>query len=277
MFTRRTRSALFIDYENVAHQSLPSTIANWLSWLEAGEFDEEKRARRFVEKRIYWNTTAEQHREKFAAAGFTPVLCEKFFGLKNGADIRIVLDAYDMLVSQPRISEFIFISLDTDYVPLLQRLAQKSKQTAILVSEQSPHAHATYSRYADTVIPLRKFMAATQFAKPRQTFAQWLRTVATLALQRKLAAPRDLIGLATDHVIRVTSLKPSQYTSRAAIDAELRKMKEFWTTGKGAYLGKGRYRDLMQEVAKTSERIVLDFVGPQRILNVRYVPKDEED
>src|SRR6476661_6110060 len=84
---RPIKSALFIDFENVGHRALAETIPNWIGWFEQGEFDDARRRRKFLVKRIYWNSAGEQYKDQFKDGGFTSVLCEKFAGLKNGADI----------------------------------------------------------------------------------------------------------------------------------------------------------------------------------------------
>jgi hypothetical protein len=278
MFRRNVKSALFIDYENVSHRSLPATIAKWLAWLEDGEFEEGRRRRRsFVEKRIYWNTMAEQHRERFESAGFTAVLCEKFSGLKNGADIRMALDVQDAMIKQKHIREFILITRDSDFVPVLQRLAQNARETAILVSEQTPQVYTTYSHFADIIIPLRKFMAATEYVRPARSLLGWRRGPSVAANPEISPEPqKDLVALATDYVIRVASLKPNLYTSRVEIERELRKIPAFATNGRNPYLGRGSYRALMLELATRSDRlVVVPALGTG--VNVRYVPKDEGD
>ena len=79
MFSRSTRSAIFIDYENVGHRALPDTIPNWIAWLERGEFDKPARRRRkLIQKRVYWNSAADHLRDNFQKAGFTAILCPKF-------------------------------------------------------------------------------------------------------------------------------------------------------------------------------------------------------
>ena len=88
-------SAVFIDYENVAYRVLPGTIANWVAWLERGEFDASRKRRKFLLKRIYWNSSANHLREKFEHHDFQPIVCEKFTGLKNGADIKMAIDVIE--------------------------------------------------------------------------------------------------------------------------------------------------------------------------------------
>ena len=80
---RKRRSALFIDFENVRMRSSPEMIAALIAWLEDGKFDQAGGKRKLVQKRIYWNSSAEKHRDAFEAAGFEVVLCEKFSTMKN--------------------------------------------------------------------------------------------------------------------------------------------------------------------------------------------------
>ena len=110
-------SAVFIDYENVAYRVLPGTIANWVAWLERGEFDARRKRRKFLLKRIYWNSSANHLREKFEHHDFEPIVCEKFTGLKNGADIKMAIDVIEATLDDSRIREFILVTRDpTSYL-----------------------------------------------------------------------------------------------------------------------------------------------------------------
>ena len=63
----RIQSALFIDHENVGGLCPPEKIANWIAWLEDGEFDE-GRKRKLADMRVYWNPSALKHEKAFEAA-----------------------------------------------------------------------------------------------------------------------------------------------------------------------------------------------------------------
>jgi hypothetical protein len=81
MFRRRVKYALFVDFDNVSRYVPPSKIVSWLSWLEDGHFADDGRKRTFLEKRIYWNSAHEIHREAFEEADFDVVLtCPPLFG-----------------------------------------------------------------------------------------------------------------------------------------------------------------------------------------------------
>jgi uncharacterized protein (TIGR00288 family) len=300
MLRLRLRTAVFIDYENVHHGALPKTIPNWTAWLESGEFDPKRRRRTLVVKRIYWNSQTDHLRPRFKQFGFVPVLCEKYAQLKNGADIRITIDIVESTVKNPNIDEYILVTKDSDFVPVLQMLTQKKKQTAVLVDPSKPTIHTTYRRHADIVIPVQDFMAATTFSaqsggRMRRAFALIRDRINSFTTQRhkRRAAERAaaqaaaaaeaasterdaLLDLAVDHLIKVTSLLPNQATAARKIEKELGKLQGFATTGKAAYLGYRTYQDLMREIARRTDRIKITPATGGGI-SVSYVPKDEEE
>lgn len=168
MFRTRIKSSLFIDFENVGHHCSPDRFSNWLQWIEDGEFDDDGRKRHLVEKRVYWNPSHQRYKDAFERNGFEVVLCEKLANLKNGADIRIALDVMERLVERWPATEYILFAQDTDYVPVLQRLRLKAKQSAILVDEKQERVFSTYDLQADICIPLRVFREeAVTYVRPR--------------------------------------------------------------------------------------------------------------
>lgn len=305
------RSALLIDYENVAHRILPDTIPNWVAWLERGEFDAARRKRRrFVTKRIYWNSAANHLRGTFEKFGFSCVLCERLAGLKNGADIKMAMDIVEFTRDKPRIDEFVLLTRDSDFVPVLKLLRQRKRRTAVLVDPRSHKVFSTYRTHADTVIPMQDFLQATGYRKParRQLIRQatrWIgqkagnaarwpidqtrRLARTIADRRAAAqAASEMaaqtaneatdaaarIDQAVDYTIRVTSLQPNQSTAKKVILRELAKIPGFSTSGARSYLGRTSYRALMQEIARRTDKLRLTF--PSGGVSVMYVPKDEE-
>src|SRR5215510_11220813 len=171
---RKVRSALFIDFENVGGKLSPTALPAMTAWLEDGRFDELGRRRKLVAKRVYWNSAAEKHRDAFEAAGFEVVLCEKFSAMKNGADIRMALDVLDSCWKAPEIKEYILFTTDTDFVPVLQRLTEKQKLSAILVNEATMVSHTAFSIYADMVVPMRELVSeGLSYSRPE---GGWLRS-----------------------------------------------------------------------------------------------------
>jgi uncharacterized LabA/DUF88 family protein len=68
---------------------------------------------------------------------------------KNSADIRLVIDALDLLRHTTRFDEFIIMSGDADFVPLLVHLREHERQTMIAFAGQIASA---YRGTADAVI-----------------------------------------------------------------------------------------------------------------------------
>lgn len=285
MFKRRLRSALFIDYENV--QLDADSIANVVAWLEDGEFDIDKRRRKLLAKHVYWNSSAEKHRRSYEAHGFNVVLCEKYANLKNGADIRMTMDMVEAMIRRPQIEEFILISKDSDFIPVIQRLGTRSKRTTVLVDESKPSNHTAFSQHADTTIPIRVLLSeGRRYVRPargmlerlglkrRSPKISALKTAAVNSGSSPVSAPiptKADIDLAVDRVIKVASRNPGQSTGRQSITKELRGVPGFSTNGAQRYLGLNSYEALVREIARRDKRITIktEKLGGMSIV---YVP-----
>jgi uncharacterized protein (TIGR00288 family) len=280
MLRRRIRSALFIDFENMP---LPANaIPNWLAWLEDGMFDQGNR-RQFLLKRVYWNAAAEKHREAFQSHDFDVVHCDRFHGLPNSVDMRMAVDIVETTYTNPNIDEFILITRDSDFVPVLQRLDEKRKRTAFVANETDINIYTTFRQHADVIIPLRALNAAKQYV--RSTDGLLGKIGRTLRQQQKAgkvtAAAKpplptsqpavDPMQLALDRVIKTASLNPNKETAQTKILKALTSVPGFTSSGKNSYLGKGSYRELMKELARTDPRIKV--IDHQRGMGVKYVTK----
>ena len=296
----RLRSALFIDFENIGPRVSPAALRAMTAWLEDGRFDEASRRRRLVSKRVYWNSSAEKHRDTFEAAGFEVVLCEKFSAMKNGADIRMALDVLDSCWKAPRIKEYILFTTDSDFVPVLQRLTEKRKLSAILVNEATMVSHTAFSIYADVVVPVRELVnEGLTYARPER---RWMRSLVERKLpdssstpstgrpstapakpaqagadtdraRRKGGPALSLLAHAERAVLRVASRTPQKHVPRRAIEKELQLIKGFKKAGQDAYLGKQHYQGLMLEVARMNKRIKVQQ-GRNNSASVMYIPED---
>jgi hypothetical protein len=291
---RKRRSALFIDFENVGSKVSLASIAAMTAWLEDGKFDATGGKRKLLSKKIYWNSSAEKHREVFEAAGFEVVLCEKFSSMKNGADIRMALDVLDTCWMMPEIKEYILFTTDSDFVPVLQRLAEKSKLSAILVNEAKMDSHTAFSIYADVVVPVRELVSeGLTYRRPKNGLLEVLRqkgadkgasatvmaSAAASARAAGRAEPGDAKGAhaqgqlaqAERAVVRVTSRTPKKFVARKAIERQLQQINGFKKTGPNAYLGKRHYQGLMTEIARLNKQIRVQ-PGRSQSASVMYVP-----
>jgi uncharacterized LabA/DUF88 family protein len=284
---RRIRSALFIDFENVATKPSATAISSLLAWLEDGKFDDAQGKRLLLRKTVYWNSSAERHRDVFEDAGFEVMLCEKFSAMKNGADIRMALDILDTCWKDPDITEYILFTTDSDFVPVLQRLTEKSKTSAILVNETKMESHTAFSIYADVLIPLRHLNEAFIYdRKPKGLINSFRNTISltpTLDLSPKSpfkTSPATVVDTSSSSsglneaeraVVRLASRTPKKFVPRKQIERQLQQIEGFKKTGTNAYFGRKHYQALMLEIAKNNSHIKVR-AGKAQSASVMYVP-----
>jgi len=108
--------AVLIDFENVGLTSL--------QWL----FDQISDVGRIIVKRAYADWTASSKgRDQLLELGIEPIhLFHSSRSGKNSSDIRLVIDAVDLLHSSP-VDTFVVVSADSDFVPLVSRLRSAGK------------------------------------------------------------------------------------------------------------------------------------------------------
>jgi hypothetical protein len=178
---KQLHSALFIDYDNVRTElgrydpAVAARFANkTLVWLEALEKSMplpagvEAEGRRIVSRRCYASPqNINNHRRNFTQTGFEVIDCPPLTThLKNSADIYIVMDIVDYLQRYPHIEEFIILSADADFVPVLNRLRKELKKSVIFTSYNTT---AAYRNCSDRTIEADFFAEhlAIELAAPR--------------------------------------------------------------------------------------------------------------
>ncbi|MBO0871097.1 MAG: NYN domain-containing protein [Micromonosporaceae bacterium] len=169
--TGHRRAALFVDFENVypglcassreAGRRFATDPARWVRWMEQGmgpmlvDADD---APRVLLRRICYLDPARSSRFRpyFTRAGFRIVDCPALTAAgKNSADIYMVLDILDTLRHPTYFEEFIVLSVDADFTPVLLRLREHDRRTAMLVS--GPTAAAMQAA-CDFAIPDAMFL-----------------------------------------------------------------------------------------------------------------------
>ncbi len=165
-------SALFIDYDNVylalrnRNEEAASRFArnpmSWFSQLLNGRLirsaDGQMLRRRIAVARCYGNPAPWRQgrngpedpncfafvRHNFLRAGMEVVDCPKLTSqFKNCSDIRMALDIRDHLNHQVRFDEFIILSGDSDFTPVLMNIRSFDRRRAIYTNEYtSPYYRA---------------------------------------------------------------------------------------------------------------------------------------
>ena len=170
-------SAVFVDYDNIylslkrkneeAAKRFAKDAGVWLRQIENGHiitptngiFGDVKR--RIVLNRCYGNPVPRRNshdnstdmnsfpfvRHHFLRSGFEVVDCPPLTAqLKNSSDIRMVMDLRDYLTHDTYFDEFIILSGDADFTPVLQRLRQHARRTVIFAND---YTAAPYTAICD--------------------------------------------------------------------------------------------------------------------------------
>jgi hypothetical protein len=179
MFAPTRKSALFVDFDNlipVYGRPLLDNIRNWLAWLERGEFDPQRIRRKFVTRRVYWNTENDTHRQSFLRHRFDVHLCRAIRKEKaSSADFDITIQAVDVRHERPGVKEFIILSFDTDFSSVLLHLQLEDRVGVGMVDASRiipdrETATSKYTRILDLAIDKEAFRDAFSYqnAKDRQ-------------------------------------------------------------------------------------------------------------
>jgi NYN domain len=142
-----TRSALFVDFDNIylglqredpnAAEQFATSPSHWLEWLQdklAHDDEGSRRRRKILFRRCYLNPSQfGRFRPYFTRSAFEVVDCPPLTsGGKTSADIQMVMDILDALGHPTHFDEFIILSGDADFTPVLLRLSKHDRRSAVL-------------------------------------------------------------------------------------------------------------------------------------------------
>jgi hypothetical protein len=279
-------SAVFVDYDNIylslkrkseeAAKQFAKDAASWLREIESGalitpthgEFSGVKR--RIVMNRCYGNPVPRRNsndnstdmssfpfvRHHFLRAGFEVVDCPPLTAqLKNSADIRIVMDVRDYLLHQTYFDEFIVLSGDADFTPVLHRLRQHARRTIIYANDYTAAPYAAISdgeiREADLLAVLlgeRPALAAPEAPALPEPGVE--RAVPVSARQ----STEDLRQRIIAEVVAGVRGSATPVPLEALADRALRALGHEQTIGT-SWAGAGSFRDLLRQSLPAEVRL----------------------
>jgi NYN domain len=166
------RTALFVDFDNIysnlrsidpaASEAFATEPDRWLRWMQEDmgqvvPHAPEGTGRQILVRNCYLNPVMfGKFRPFFTRAAFRVVDCPPLTSRgKNSADIHIVLDIVDTLSHATYFDEFILLSADADFTPVILRLRAHDRRTVLLAT--GPSAMALQSA-CDMVLPLEVFL-----------------------------------------------------------------------------------------------------------------------
>jgi len=168
-------SALFVDFDNVylslrrqseeAAGRFARNPQEWMSRIANGglvrfKSHSEYTRRRFAVARCYGNPGRklisrggphDPHsfaavRTNFMIAGLEVVDCQPLSNqFKNGTDIKIACDIRDFLEHPTRFEEFIILSGDADFTPVLHHLRSHDRRTVVYANENTAEIYKAFS------------------------------------------------------------------------------------------------------------------------------------
>jgi hypothetical protein len=301
-------SAVFVDYDNIylslkrkseeAAKRFAKDASVWLREIENGRIITATNTpfadipRRIVMNRCYGNPVPRRNahdnstdmnsfpfvRHHFLRAGFEVIDCPPLTAqLKNSSDIRMVMDVRDYLTHDTYFDEFIILSGDADFTPVLHRLRAHARRTVIFANDFTAAPYTAISdgevREADLISLI---MEGDLIARDGE--AQPLAPPATARVE---AARAEIIA----EVIASVRGSATPMPLEALADRAVRALGHDKTIATG-WAGAGSFRELLRQALPADVRLsdeppYLAF-DPKRhstalkpqVLQARDVPQD---
>jgi hypothetical protein len=169
-------TTIFVDYDNIylslkrknedAAKRFAKDSSVWLQGIVSGELITPTSPylapteRRIAMNRCYGNPVPRRNahdnstdmnsfpfiRHHFLRAGFEVIDCPPLTAqLKNSADIRIVMDVRDILNHDTFFDEFVILSGDADFTPVLHRLRAHARRTIVFANDHTAQPYTAIS------------------------------------------------------------------------------------------------------------------------------------
>jgi hypothetical protein len=234
-------SAVFVDYDNIylslkrksdeAARRFAKDAAAWLRAIESGRLITATNApfadvrRRLVMNRCYGNPVPRRNthdnstdmnsfpfvRHHFLRAGFEVVDCPPLTAqLKNSSDIRMVMDVRDYLTHETHFDEFVILSGDADFTPVLHRLRAHARRTVIFANDFTAQPYTAISdgevREADLIALILGADAQSEASRafaPAQSIEDARREIVSEVLAMVRASPTPIpLEVLADRAVR---------------------------------------------------------------------------
>ena len=294
-------TTVFVDYDNVylslkrkneeAAKRFSKDASRWVREIETGRLmtptngPAETRPRRIVINRCYGNPVPRRNqsdnstdmssfpfvRHHFLRAGFEVIDCPPLTAqLKNSADIRMVMDVRDILTHDTYFDEFVILSGDADFTPVLHRLRSHARRTVIYSNDNTA---APYTAICDAEIRETDFLTLLLEeqipARPEPQQVEQRPEVAALPSSASLETFRKEILAEVVSVVRATN---HPVPLEALADRAVRNLGYDKTVG-SAWGGVGGFRDLLAK--GLPEDIRLNDQPPYYVYDATRVPQRE--
>ena len=273
-------SAVFVDYDNIylslkrkseeAAKRFAKNAFRLIEAIESGTLIHAKNVahmpaqRRVVMSRCYGNPVPRRNqndnstdmnsfpfvRHHFLRGGFEIIDCPPLTAqLKNSADIRMVMDIRDLLTHETYFDEFVILSSDADFTPLLHRLRAHARRTIIYSNDHTAQPYHALSdgdvREAELIDLLLEDVAIEPATPTPEITSQ-----PTAAVPDTSAIRGEIVGEVVRAVLEASAPQPLEALAERAIRV-LGHQKTVATEWGGA----GSFRDLLVEDLPSNVRV----------------------
>ncbi|SFV36778.1 NYN domain-containing protein [Hyphomicrobium facile] len=280
-------STVFVDYDNIylslkrknedAAKRFAKDSAVWLQGIASGELITSTNSyslpgeRRIAMNRCYGNPVPRRNahdnstdmnsfpfiRHHFLRSGFEVIDCPPLTAqLKNSADIRIVMDVRDILNHDTYFDEFIILSGDADFTPLLHRLRAHARRTVVFANDHTAQPYTAISdgeiRESNLITLLTSGNRAISGESPREIAAP-----APIDVE---AARKAILS----EVVEFVRVAPQAVPLETLADRAVRVVGRDKTVGTN-WGGYGSFRDLL--LADLPEDIHLSDTAPYTVFD----------
>ncbi len=292
-------STVFVDYDNIylslkrkseeAAKRFAKDASVWVQAIASGELITATNApsvstpRRIVMNRCYGNPVPRRNaqdnatdmnsfpfvRHHFLRAGFEVIDCPPLTAqLKNSADIRMVMDVRDYILHDTYFDEFIILSGDADFTPVLHRLRQHARRTVIYSNDYTAPPYKAISdgeiRESDMIALLVEGEIPAEIGADFELGARGLPSPERLAQTRK-----EILG----EVLRTVRSAQQPVPLEALADRAVRLLGHDKTVG-SAWGGAGSFRDLL--AASLPDQIKMSDAAPYYVYDAATAKSSQQ-
>jgi hypothetical protein len=277
LFWTRRKSALLIDFENMhtkcGGRKLVERIDNWLLWLEHGKFDPAGGRREFISKQVFWVPEFEKYRLEFVKRRFEIHMCRAIRKEKaSSADFDLTIRAAELRHERKDLKEIIVLSLDSDFVSVLNHIQLHDLYGVGMVDPQTKYAES-YRNIVDCTIEQPDFIKAYDYAPVKRSLLGRAPAVAAAPSPASPAKPppahaappaqiaaaaRFDPAAAANLVVRPAEADGAVYLGREQIRRLLHRQPGFVVNGR-PWAG-GSYRHVVEQMVARTARLAIEKV-----------------
>lgn len=266
------KTALFVDFDNIylSLDKLDPTAADyfatdpgrWLAWIEQGMPTREENGasslqrRSILIRRCYLNPRAFfRFRPYFVQTAFSVIDCPSLTQKgKNSADIHMVMDIIESLEHRTQFDEFIILSGDADFTPVLLKLRGHDRRTAILSIGSIPQA---YKAASDRVI------SGDEFVEEALQISEETSRLGARAVRFSLSNDLDNVLNAMSNTVYEAAASIGELAA-TSLPEIFKKFPEFVSYGN--WLGFYSLRALTEEIVRRQPDLELTEGDPWRVV-----------